>query len=368
MEINARQTGILLFLCILANKFLLLPSLMFKQTKNDAIFVLIILFVFDIVALPIFFKLKRKYPDEKLFQILSKKLTKTVTIIIYLVFAFYFLIKAILTVDVVYSYLKQQVYQGDFFLLALISIIPVVNHAVLKGVRVMSRTMEIFFFIIIAGFLTCLGLSLFTNFSMPVFFTSSVRDILSSIYKNTFAFGDFIFLFLIIDKVKLKKNDEKIIYSYSFFAIFLIILLFFIYYAKFQETSFIHNAAISDILVFSVQFNAIGRLDIISMITIIFITTFELEIFSFGFCDSISNLIPMANKQFSIIFLDVMGVLLYTLYFGRYEYIINSFSSWLFYIAIIINYLLPTIFYFISLDYKKKGKKKLEIQNEVDIN
>lgn len=366
MDINARQTGILLFMCILANKFLLLPSLMFKQTKNDAIFVLIILFVLDIIALPIFFKLKRKYPDKKLFEILSKHLTKTITIMIYIVFAFYFLIKAILTVDVVYSYLKQQVYQGDFFLLALISIIPVVNHAALKGVRVMSRTMEIFFFIVIVGFLTCLGFSLFTNFSMPVFFTSSIKEILSSSYKNAFAFGDFIFLFLIIDKVKLKKNDEKIIYKYSFFAIFLIFLLFFLYYAKFQETSFMHNAAISDILVFSVQFNAIGRLDIISMITIMFITTFELEIFAYGFCESLLNLTPKVNKQFSIIFLDVIGFLLYTLYFGRYEYIISSFSSWLIYIAILINYLLPAIFYFLSLNYKRKEKNELKIQIEID--
>lgn len=359
-EINARQCGILIFLCVLANKFLLLPSLMYEQTGNDAIISLAILFALDFVVLPIFINLKKAYPDEKLFDLLAKKITKPIAVFIYIIFAFYFLIKAILTVDIVYAYLKQQVYQGDFFWIAIISIIPVINHAVMKGMRVMTRTMEIFFILILIGFFTCLGFSLFTSLTFPVFFTAPLSTILTSSYKNAFSFGDFIVCFLIMDKIKLKKGEEKTLYKFTALAIGLIFALFIIYYSRYQITSFMHNNALSDVLVFSIQFNAIGRLDIISMLTIMFITTFELEIFCFGFCDSVLNIFPLMTKSYVIVFFDVLALLAYYLYFGRYEVIISAFSSWLIGFAIFINYIFPAICFLVFIFKGKNSFEKYE--------
>ena len=125
-------------------------------------------------------------------------------------------------------------------------------------------------------------------------------------------------------------------------------------------TSFMHNNALSDILVFSVQFNAIGRLDIISMLTIMFLTTFELEIFCFGFCQSVQDIFPLMNRKMVIVTFDIFALLAYFLYFGKYEQIVLDFSTWLVYFAVFINYIFPFVCLLLSARKKKIEKQAYE--------
>lgn len=361
--ITARQAGIIAFLCVLANKFLWLPSYMFKNTKSDSIFVMIFLFALDLLMLPIFFKLKKEYPNERLFDIICQKLTKPIAIFIYLVFSVYFLFKTLIIVDIVYVYLKQQVYQEDFLAIAIMGIIPVVSHAAVKGIKTISRTAEFFFLPVVIGFVSCLGFSLFTTLKMPVLFTTSFTSFLSSTYMYTFSFGDFLILFLIIDKIELKKGDEKKIYKFAIFAMALVIALFVLYYAKFEVTSFMHNNALSDILVFSVQFNAIGKLDIISMLTIMFIALFEVEIFSFGFCESFENIFPLLTKPFIVVLFDILSLICYFIFITKYEMIITLFAGWLSYIGLFVNYVFPLLCLVIAI-IAGLQKKKLDYRGE----
>lgn len=361
--INARQAGIIAFLSVLANKFLLLPSYMFRETKSDSIFVMIFLFVLDFGMLAIFFKLKKEYPNEKMFDIISQKLTKSVAIFIYLIFSVYFLFKTLIIVDIVYVYLKKQVYQEDFLAIAIMGIIPVVSHAAVKGIKTISRTTEFFFLLIVIGFVSCLGFSLFTNLKMPVLFTTPFEKFFPSLYKYTFAFGDFLILYLIMDKIKLKKGEEKTIVKFTLFAMGLILALFIIYYSKFEITSFMHNDALSDILVFSVQFNAIGRLDIISMLTIMFIALFEIEIFCFGFVDCTENIFPLLSKIFIVVLFCALTLLSYFILIAKYESIVSLFSSWLSYIGVFVNYIFPLICLIIGI-IAGKLKKKFEVRDE----
>lgn len=356
-KISSRQAGIIIFICILANKILLLPSLMFQQTKSDCFFTLIVMFLIDIIMLPIFFKLKKTNPDKKLFDILSQKISKFFATLIYIIFFVAFFFKIILTFSVVYVYLKQNVYQGEFLWISIIAVLPVINHAVVKGIRTLSRTIELFFILILIGFIGSLCLALFTPLSIPTFFTSTFPQFCNSIYKNIFSFGDFLILFVIIDKIKIEKGGEKRIYKYSLFAMGLVVILYYIYLSKYQVTAFMHNNALADILFFSVRFNAIGRLDIISMITIMFITLFQLEIFCYGFCDCFNNVFPLLGKPYIIAFFDILFCLAYYFFVGKYENIVLSFSNWLIYIGIFISAIFPLICLIISFVRRKEVER-----------
>ena len=360
--ISIRQVGIIMIFCIFANKILLLPSLMYENTKADSIFALSILFVLDILLVPIFIKLKSSYPDKKLYDILKSKTGVFFTKIIYLILTIFFMMKVILVFSITYVYLKQQIYKDEFFWIALISVLPVINHGVMCGVRGFSRTMEIFFGVVLAGFILCLIFSLFTNMSMPSFFVADYKDIFKSIYSHAFTFGDFIFLFTIFDKIEFKKGDEKRLYKYAFFGVFLIILLFFLFYSKYEVTSFIHNNALADLLVFSVEFNAVGRVDIIAMLTIMFITLFQMEIFCFGFCNSLTYIFPLLKNFYAVIFFDITFGILYYLFIGNYQTMVTSTIVWLPFLGIIINYILPLIFLIIALIKNKNKNKKDKIK------
>lgn len=356
-KINVRQTGVIIVMCIFANKILLMPSLMYEQTSADSIFVLITLFILDLAMLPIFIWLKNSYPDKKFYDILKDKLGVVITKIIYLALLCFFFFKCLLVFSITYVYFKQQIYHNEFIFMALIAFLPVINHAVLCGVRTFARTIQLFFGIVIAGFIICLIISLFTPIAAPYFFVSNASQFFSSLYNHVFSFGDFIILFLIMDRIEIKKGQAKHLYFYSLFAMFLVVTLFYLFYAKYQITAFMHNNALADLLVFSVQFNAIGRLDIIAMLTIMFITLFQMEIFNYAFCDCFVNIFPLLNKNYSVVVFDVLFCILYYVFIGRYETMVTSTLFWLPYLAIVINYILPLVMVLILI-IRRRGEKK----------
>lgn len=347
-KISMHQTAILVVLCLLSNKILLLPSLLYGEVKADAIFVMIALFALDIIALPIFFRLKRRFPDKKLVEILTIFLTKVVAKLILTILLVYMLFKTLLTFSIVYDYFKQHIYQDEFIWIAIVCIIPVMNHAVLSGLKPSVRTMELFFGAIITGILIIFFISLFTHTTVPFFFNATSKELVSGFSKFTFAFGDFTLLFLIIDRVDYKKSQEKQVYLHSLFAILIVLAVFFIFYAKYPVTAFMHNNALADILVFSVQFNAIGRLDIIAMITIMTLATFQMEIFCHGFCESFEGIFPLLNKKWAVGTFDVAFFLFYYLYIGKFEVMISSSVSWLAVVGGVVSYILPIIFFVLS--------------------
>lgn len=355
--INVRQAGILLIMCIFANKILLLPSLMYADVKADAIFVVTALFLIEIITLPVLLMLKKHFPTQSLYEILKGRIGVVLTKIIYILLLLFFFLKVLLVFSITYVYFKQQIYKDEVIWIALISFLPVINHAVVSGIRPLSRTMEIFFTVIMIGFIACLGFSLFTRISFPYMFLSNVKSFFGSVYKHIFSFGDIFFLFLIIDKIEIKKGQEKTLYKYAIIGFILVVILYFLYYSKYQVTSFMHNNALADILVFSVQFNAIGRLDIIAMITIVLITLFQMEIFSYGFSDCLLHIFPKLNWIYSVIVFDIIFCLVYYLFLGKYETMIQSTTSWFPFLAIFINIALPLIFWIISLIKRRKNEK-----------
>ena len=356
-SISMRQAGVILLFSIFTNKMLFLPSFMFNDVKADAIFAVILLFAIELSTLPIFFMLKRKFPNEKLYDILKRYLSNIIAKIIFLVLLIFVLFKALLTFSIVYVYFKQQIYQNEFVWIALVACVAVVSHATLIGLRPMARTMELLFKVALAGFVFCLIISLFTPISTPTFFTTSVQDIFLSLYKYAFIFGDFVFIYLIIDKIDYKKKDEKRVYFYAVLGMFLILALFYLFYSKYQVTSFMHNNALADLLVFSVQFNAVGRLDIVAMLTIMTITLFHIEIACYLFSECFTSLFPLLNKKYAVVSFDVLFLVLYYIFIGKYEVMVSSTTTWLPIFGIICAYILPIICLIISLIKGRKYEK-----------
>ncbi len=355
-SISMRQAGIIALFIIFSNKILLLPGLMHEYIKADAVFAVILLFALEFLTIPIFLKFKRNFPKEKLYDILKHYLTAIGAKLIYLAAIVFMIFKALLTFSVVYVYFKEQIYQEEFIWIALIAFLPIMNHSVMSGLRPTARTMELFFSIILTGFIFCLVISFFTPISTPFFFVSSAKDIFFSLYKYAFTFGDFIFLFLIIDKIDYKKAQEKKIYFYVSLGMFLVITLFFLFYCKYHLTSFMHNNALADLLVFSVQFNAIGRLDIVAMLTIMMVTLFQMELFCFGFCECFVNIFPL-NKLYGVVFFDIIFLILYYIFIGKYEIMVKSTVTWLPVLGLVVGVLFPIICLICTMIKRRKNEK-----------
>lgn len=356
-SITAAQAGMLCTIIILANKISLLPALLYEGAKSDGFFVAIILFAIELMVLGVFFLLKNKYPEASLKEILEKHLGKVVTKIVFLVLMAFFLFKLLLSYSVGYIYIKQHVYQGEFALFALICFIPVINHAVVKGVRVFSRTIELYYFLLCAGIVICLAVSLIGGINIPLFFTSKPTDFFNTMFKHIFSFGDYLFLFIIIDKIDMKKGQEKKLFKFVALGIFFVLAILFMFYSLYQITAFMHNNALADITVSSVQFNAVGRLDVFAMVTRMFLSFFEMEIFHFAFSEAFCNVFTRLSRNYSVVVFDVIFAIVYFVLVGRFENMITYTRGWLSYLGIVTNYLIPIILLFIALPYRKKGRR-----------
>ena len=355
-SISARQTGIILFLTILANKILLLPSIMYEKTKADSLFVMFLLFVVELFVLWIFFVLKDKFGNKSLKDVLQNLIGKSFAKFLLFVFLIFFLFKTMLTYSVIYVYLKDLVYQDEFGFLALICFLPVVNQGVICGLRAMSRSFELFFYLVLAGIIFCLSIAFFTNVSFPYFFVSNPSQIFNTWFTHMFAFGDYLVLFIFMDKIHIKKGEKKKILSFVFLGIAIVLSIFLIFYCKYHDTAFMHNNALSDLLVFSVQFNAVGRLDIIAMITIMALGLFQMEIFQFAFCESFVMVFPKLSIKYAVAVFDVLFFIVYFVLIDKYELMIQLTTEYLPYFAVISNYILPILIFALSFKHKKEVK------------
>lgn len=355
-KISARQTGMLCVMLILANTILVYPSLLYEEVGSDGFWVSIFLLLFDLLVLGAFFILKARYPTEKFSEVLNEHLGKIIAKIIIFLFMSFFFIKSILTYTVVYMFLKQVVYQEDFEFLALVAILPIINHAVFCGMRTISRTIELFFYIICAGLVLCLAISTTNGGGMPLFFQAEAGVFFQNTFKHLFSFGDYIFLFLIMDKIEIKKKQGRKMLNIILFGVLLLVIILFRFYSIYRVTAFMHNNALIDISAVPAQFTAIGKLDIIPMITIMFLTYFQLEIFVYGFSRSFLMIFPKLNKIHSLILYDILFLVLYHEVIGQYDFFLFATENYLPYLMVVINLLVPLITTFISFKVRKRRK------------
>ena len=356
-RISVRQGGILIVLALLSNKVLLLPSLLFEKTQTDGIFSMLFAFAIEMLFLPLFLWLKNKYPDKSFFEILKGLIKSFPAKLVFVLLALFMAIKALLTFSIVYVYFKQEIYQEEFLVLILFCMLPVLTHGVITGLRSISRTMEFFFSLLLTGFFICLSLSLFTPISFPNFFVASAKDIFSSAFKYFIVFDDFIILFIIMDKIDISKGKSRSLYFYALLGVFMVLLLFFLFYSKYPVTAFMHDNALSDLLVFSVQFSAIGRLDIVAMLTIMLKTLFQMEIYSFGFCKCFEEVFPLLNRKHAIALFDLSFVLIFSLFIGNHADIVEFAGGWFSVVAIVVAVVVGILSICACLTGRKDEKK-----------
>ena len=342
---------------MISNKVLLLPSLLFEGAGADAIFSVLIAFSAEFIMLPLLIWLKKKHPEKSFSEMIKQRIGGFGGKAINLVLLIFMFIKALLTFSIVYVYFKQEIYQEEFLVLILFCMLPVLTHAVVSGLKALSRTIELFFPMVLIGFFICLSLSLFTPISTPFFFNASAKSIFSSAFKYFVVFDDFIVLYIIIDKINISTGKMKKLYFFAGLGCLMVLLLFFFFYSKYPITAFMHDNALSDLLVFSVQFSAIGRLDVVAMITIMLMTLFQMEIYSFGFCKCFENVFEPLTRKHALWVFDIAFILIFTLFVGNHADIVEFGGGWFSYLAIAVAIIVVVLSLLVGLT---RGKDERE--------
>ena len=341
--INLRQASCMAGILVFANKVLVLPSLFYEKVGVDGILLLVGMFLFDLTMISIFFKLKNKFPQMTFFEILSRVITKYGAIIIYVLFCAFFVMKALTTYNVSLMYLKNQVYFEAGEYIFLICFLTISNNLALRGLRSTARTTEFFYLFVIFLILFSTYASCVNFTSLPVLFTTPLNKLLSSSFSYIFCFGDTLFLFLIMDKIEMKDGKQRTMYILVIVNMLLTFILHGVFFSVFKYSAFMHNNAASDVITASNSFSSIGRIDIISVIVIMFLSFFQLSYYNIAFSASFSAIFPKGNKIFSTVIYDLAFILL--LYFVITDYtkaFVVDFNI-LPYFAVLLQYIIPIL-------------------------
>ena len=356
-SLTAWQVGIMLFIILFSNKILVLPSLLYEGAKLEAYFVPIILFVLEFGLIYLFYRMKRAFPTQSFAEILQKYFGKVVMKVILFLIMLFFIFKAILLYNVTYLFFKTLIYQDSSNILFLFCFIPVITHLGIMGLRVMGRTMQIFFPLIVGVTVFCIVIGFLGIKDLPLLFQSSIGDIALTSIKHIAGFGDSLLLFLIIDKITIKRGQWKVIFSLSGISMFLVISITAVFLFTYTYTSFLHPFALFEIMCYVKEYGGVGRIDMISMLLIVILTYFQLAIYLKMFMLSFLEVFGKINEIISAISFNLFFILAISYVVLNLGKAILYGENFLPYFAILPFVVVPVLC-FIALVLLKREKKK----------
>lgn len=356
--ITAWQAGIMVFILMFANKVLALPSLLYDKAKLEAFIIPVVVFALEFGLIFIFYKLKTKYPNQSFADICKKHFGKIVTYIVYILFLSFFLCKSVLLYNFTFIFFKNLIYKEGNNFVYLVCFIPVINHLAIMGLRVMGRTSQLFFPVIVGITLFCIIVGFFGVTNSPLMFESNINDIFHAGLQHISSFGDSIFLFLIMDKLVVKKGQWKVIFSLSAFAMALVTTVTVVFVFSYTYTSFMHPFALFEIMSYVKEYGGMGRIDIIAMVLIILFTYFHLAIYLKAFMLSFDTIFPTINRIYSVLTFDLVFIIFIEFLVLNLEKAVAYSEQVLPYFSIFAFFIVPVlsiVLIFIKKRHKKEG-------------
>jgi len=357
--ITAGQAGIIMFVLLFSNKILILPSLLFERAKFEGIFVPVILSLLELLLLFVFYKLKTKFPTESFGEIVKQRFGRIFNVVLFIGITFFFLCKTVLLYNVTYVFFNNIIYTDTRHFVYIFCILPIINHLAYSGLRTIGRTIQLFFPVVLSLVLFCIVVGFFDVTSSVLLFQGSLSDVVMTTLRYITAFGDTIFLFVVMDKIEIKKGQWKKVFSLVGLALFLVILITVVFILSYTYTSFMHPFAVFDIMSYVKEYGGLGRIDIFSMILIILLTYFHFALYFKGFMVSFRELMPKLEKTYSIIVFNILLVVFINFIIQNLNEAISYAERIMSYLSIISFVIVPTISMICVFRKKKRaGMKK----------
>ncbi len=355
--ISTRQTAIISSLLIFANKLLVLPSLLYERSKADGFFAVLILLALEMLLLYMFLKVKNAYPNLSFYELIKQKLGVVFAKFFYVLLIVYFFFKVMLLFNVTFMYLHIQVYLDATYYLFMFAFLFVMTTSALRGLRPLARGAEFVFSFIVASLLFCLFLSFFNFRSFPIFFEQKFGNVLNSSWHTACCCGDVLVLFVIMDKIELRKGFNKKVLIYSGLSCLLVLLVFFMFYSIFGVTSFVHNNALSDIITFSYRFLDLGRLDLVAIIVNMFLSFLQLSIYAYMLMVCFKQIFPKITDVYIVTFYNLVFIVIMISAAINYVTVIYLAENVFSLAAPFIHFIVPAILFVCAL---RKSKRKEE--------
>lgn len=344
-RVSVDQLALLYLLVIAGGKFLSLPSLLAGDVGHDSWLAMCFSFLWDGIALGFLLwavKLNSK-ANLDMSEILNKSVSKVVSKIILLIFFVIFVLRTNVLLTSCYHMFSITFDVSTNWLVYLLPIVAVAFFAVQRGFNAIARAGQLLFGLILIAVIALLVSPLMeVEFSelLPVG-EAGWGKIIETSYTRSFWFSDYLFVFFVMDGIKVKKRVFAPVFVAFGVGVVLTVLLNAVFVALFGSFAPSFDMAMSKIGVFSAASTQNGRWDWLTL-SIWLISVF-IKIIIFIFC-AYKCLEKLIDKQFANVNWVIAAIVAATLLLPMFvstQTLLSTVIVWCLVPFSIVQYLLP---------------------------
>lgn len=266
-KITSRQLGIIVFVSVVGMKFVLVPALFSSFAGSDAYIAITLNLLFDFLTCLAYLYVIKKNPELNFKDFIEKTFGKVFSKVVFFLMFLYFLSKGLITLKSTHNYMLELLFDQIDNFTFIIPILAFLCFVMFKDSRSLARTVEMFFYVVLAGIIFALFVSLSRMDIVNLFpvLDNGISPLFDGISRVSIAFGDYMVLLVLMGDYKKEKETFLKVVKYALFAIVLIIVFYVLFIGIFGDIASSEALAISDMSLNSTSPVTIGRLDWISI-------------------------------------------------------------------------------------------------------
>ncbi len=315
-EITTHQFILLSIFLLLSTKILTFQPIVYESAQKDAFWSILFGALFDFLILLIVMFLLIKNHDITFFELLNKIFGKAISIVIVAVMFVFILFKVVYLAEETFSFFTKFLYEDLNVWVYILPMAFVCGYFAIKGIKTISRTVEIFYFFVLIGIILCSLTSISgINLSniLPCFedgFSKTFQGLIS----QTFFRGNALILLLFMGKIKMSKHFSLKFLGATSFATILVLIVTLVFYLVYGPSVQYVEFALADLPQYNPFVSDLGRLNwlcvVVCVIALILTTSIMLYslslILRWTFCFK-RSLISTAFSEFLIVLIAYLN-------------------------------------------------------------
>lgn len=297
--ISTNQASLILVIFTVALKFSVLPALTCDYAGNNGYIVALLGLIIDFLSTLLIILIIRKIPEVSFFDLIKQTLSKTVAIIVYSLLFIYFLIKLLIAMLELHDYYIVTLFENLNPIFFVVTLMLLLVYLFNTGFRTIGRVIEILFWPLTIGIVFTLLYPIAEVEIVNLFplFPDGAFPIFNGLFKTSFAYGDFMILFMMMGSIKYSKKATKKMLLYFVTMLNFIFNFYVVFVGTFGDTAVNQSLALSELPLHNPYPTTIGRLEWLTIIMWTSILIFQVALLGLSCSICLKEIFGLNDKK-----------------------------------------------------------------------
>ena len=347
-RVTVGQLSLMLMLVIAGGKFLGLPGILAREVGHDSWLVLCVGFAADAVCLCFLLwaiKLNssaRLSFDNVLNVTLGKVVSKAVMTLLFVVY----MSRSVMLLSSAYKMFAVTFDVNTNWIFFALPVVALAAFTLTRGFTALARVSQLLFVLITLSVLAMLANPLYQvkwGSLLPIA-ECGADKIFDTAVRQSYWFSDYIFIYFVIDKVRMKKHVFLPMLSVFVAGAAITVLMNIIFVTLYGSFAPNFELAMSKIGVFSIGGNEAGRWDWLTLS--LWVMSVILKIILFIFCSykSLEKIVGFAHDKFNWWAIGVIAAICMLSLFVSEDDFVSKFLNVAVYPFLLVQFVLPVVY------------------------